>query len=181
MRRAAETTGAFSADVLSPARLQASFFYSREDRARFAGMDESLRQNLNDALSDGLDKQIISRYSNGLLTGTNLANNNVSTVTNFALYLSQFGYGRVDGTYASMTADLRAVVGADTYANMGAQYRNDSVDRNALDRLMEITGGIKVSAHVPAVASNKQNASDPERYAAGHGCTRLVGRHVDPG
>ena len=154
---AAETTGAFSADVLSPARLQASFFYSREDRARFAGMDESLRQNLNDALSDGLDKQIISG-TNGLLTGTNLANNNVATVTNFALYLSQFGYGRVDGTYASMTADLRAVVGAGTYANMGAQYRNDSVDRNALDRLMEITGGIKVSAHVPAVASNKQNA-----------------------
>ena len=34
---AAETTGAFSATVLSPSRLQASFFYSREDRARFSG------------------------------------------------------------------------------------------------------------------------------------------------
>ena len=154
---AAETTGAFSADVLSPSRLQASFFYSREDRARFAGMDEALRQNLNDALSDGLDKQIIAG-SNGLLTGTNLANHNVTVVTTFALYLSQFGYGRVDGRYASMTGDLRAVVGAGTYANMGAQYRNDSVDRNALDRLSEITGGVKVSAHVPAVASNKQNS-----------------------
>ena len=31
---AAETTGSFSAQVLSPSRLQASFFYSREDRAR---------------------------------------------------------------------------------------------------------------------------------------------------
>ena len=79
----AETTGAFSADVLSPSRLQASFFYSREDRARFAGMDASLRQNLNDALSDGLDKQIIAG-TNGLLTGTNLANNNVAAVTAFA-------------------------------------------------------------------------------------------------
>ena len=38
----AETTGAFSADVLSPKRLQASFFYSREDRARFAGMDSAV-------------------------------------------------------------------------------------------------------------------------------------------
>ena len=47
----AETTGAFSANVLSPSRLQASFFYSREDRARFAGMDESLRMNLSDGLS----------------------------------------------------------------------------------------------------------------------------------
>ena len=30
----AETTGAFSADVLSPSRLQARFFYSREDRSQ---------------------------------------------------------------------------------------------------------------------------------------------------
>ena len=36
---AAETTGSFSSDVLTPTRLQASFFYSREDRARFAMMD----------------------------------------------------------------------------------------------------------------------------------------------
>ena len=34
-----ETAGAFTADVLSPGRLQASFFYSREDRERFKGMD----------------------------------------------------------------------------------------------------------------------------------------------
>ena len=40
----------FSAEVLSPSRIQASFFYSREDRARFAGMDESLRENLSDGL-----------------------------------------------------------------------------------------------------------------------------------
>ena len=33
---AAETDRSmFSADVLTPSRLQASFFYSREDRARF--------------------------------------------------------------------------------------------------------------------------------------------------
>ena len=54
-----ETTGAFSADVLSPTRLQASFFYSREDRARFAGMDAALGMNLADGLQDGLDYQIM--------------------------------------------------------------------------------------------------------------------------
>ena len=43
---AAETTGSFSASVLVPSRLQASFFYSREDRARFGGMDAALRENL---------------------------------------------------------------------------------------------------------------------------------------
>ena len=154
---AAETTGSFSASVLSPARIQASFFYSREDRARFAGMDAALRQNLSDGLSDGLDKQILAG-TEGLLTGTKLPNNNVSAVTDFANYITNFSYGRVDGRYASMASEVRAVCGAATYKHMGSVYRNTSVDRNVIDRLMEITGGIKVSAHVPPVASNKQNA-----------------------
>ena len=50
------------------------------------------------------------------------------------------------------------MVGASVYADMGATYRNNSVDRNVIDRLMEISGGLKVSAHVPAAVSNKQNA-----------------------
>ena len=69
-----ETTGTFSADVLSPSRVQAAFFYSREDRARFAGMDAALRSNLSEGLADGLDKQILAG-TNGLFAGTNLPNN----------------------------------------------------------------------------------------------------------
>ena len=30
-------------------------------------------------------------------------------------------------------------------------------DRTVLDRVMDITGGVRVSAHVPAAASNRQN------------------------
>ena len=153
-----ETTGSFSASVLSPARLQSAFFYSREDRARFAGMAESLRQNLSDALSDGLDKQIIAG-TNGLLTGTNLTAHNVDAVTSFASYVSEFGFSRVDGKWASTAADLRALVGAGTYAHMGGVYRSNESDMNALDRLMAITGGVRVSAHIPAVSNaHKQNA-----------------------
>ena len=153
----AETTGNFSANVLSPSRLHASFYFSREDRARFAGMDEALRMNLSDGLSDGLDKQVIAG-TNGLLSGTNLGNHNASAVTTFEGYISGFGYGRVDGRFASMTSDLKIVMGSGSYAHAGSVYRNTSVDRNAIDRLNEITSGIKVSAHVPAVASHKQNA-----------------------
>ena len=152
-----ETTGSFSAQVLSPARLQASFFYSREDRARFAGMDIALRENLSMALADGLDDQVISG-ANGMLTGTNLANNNVATETLFALYKSQMLYGRVDGTYASGAGDIRLVLGAATYAHAAAQYRATENNFSALDVLMQAAGGVRVSAHVPAVASNKQNA-----------------------
>ena len=155
---AADTTGSFSAEVLSPGRLQAAFFYSREDRARFAGMDAALRMNLSDALSDGLDRQILVG-TKGLLTGTNLANNNVSAETTYALYRSQLAYGRVDGTYASAVGDVRVLMGSSTYAHASGEFRsNNAGDRAALEDLMAVTGGVRVSAHVTAVASNKQNA-----------------------
>ena len=154
---ATETTGAFSAEVLSPARLQASFFYSREDRARFAGMDASLRQNLSAGLSDGLDAQVVMG-GEGLLDGTNLPNHNVTAVTSYALYRSQLGYGRVDGRYAAGIGDLRLVMGAATYGHAAGVFRsNNAGDRAALEDLMAATGGVRVSAHVPAVASNRQN------------------------
>ena len=155
---AAETTGAFSADVLSPSRLQAAFFYSREDRARFAGMDMALRQNLSDGLAAGLDKEIISG-TNGLLNGTNLAAHNASAVTTYAGYRSDFAYGRVDGRYAGTVADIRLVMGAATYGHAAAQFRsNNAGDRAALEDLIDATSGVRVSAHVPAVSGNKQNA-----------------------
>ena len=152
-----ETTGAFSSDVLSPGRIQASFEYSTEDAARFAGMDAALRANLSEGLSDGLDAVILSG-TNGLLTGTNLPHNNVSAITDYAAYVTNFGYGRVDGRYANTTSDLRVVVGAATYGHAGNVYRNTQVDFPVLDRLMDLTAGVRVSAHVPAVASAKQNA-----------------------
>ena len=154
----AETTGSFTAEVLSPGRLQASFFYSREDRARFAGMAESLRMNLSDALADKLDQQILNG-TNGLFNGTILANHNVTAITSYALYRSQLAYGRVDGTFASGVGDIRSVVGSGTYAHASGVFRSDNAgDRAALEDLIMVTGGVKVSAHVPDVASNRQNA-----------------------
>ena len=155
---ASETDGSFTADVLSPSRLQASFFYSREDRARFVGMDEALRMNLSDALADGLDKQILVG-GEGLLTSANLPNHNVSAVTSYANYRNELGYGRVDGTYAAAVGDLRIVMGAATYGHCAGVFRSDNAgDRAALEDLMSATAGVKVSAHVPGAANNKQNA-----------------------
>ena len=153
-----ETAGEFSAEVLSPARLQASFFYSREDRARFQGMDSALRTNLSDALADKLDQQILGG-TGGLFTGTILANHAASAATTFANYMSNFGFGRVDGKYASGLGDIRMVMGAGTFGHAGTQYANSNKgDLSAIEKLAMITSGVKVSAHVPAVASSKQNA-----------------------
>ena len=155
---AAETTGSFSADVLSPSRIQASFFYSREDRARFSGMDEALRANLSDALSDKMDQQILAG-TNGLLSGTNLPNHNSSAVASYAHYRSELGYGRVDGKYAASVGEIRIVLGSETYGHCSGVFRSANAgDRAALEDLMSVTGGVRVSAHVPGVASKKQLA-----------------------
>ena len=152
----AETTGAFSADVLKPGRIQASFFWSREDAARMAGMGDELKEALQGGLADKLDSEIM-RGTNGLMTGTNLPNHNASAETSFSAYISDFGYSRVDGRYAASGADVRLVMGSETYAHAGGQYRHANADDVALDRLTEITGGVRVSAHVPAAVSSKQN------------------------
>ena len=153
-----ETDGSFSGEALVPSRLQASFRFSIEDRARFAGMDEALRMNLSEALADGLDKQVIVG-TEGLLTGIKLPNNNVNAVTTYALFRSQMAFSRVDGSYASTTDELRIVMGSDSFSHAASQYRGNNDNQDALQSLREATGGVKVSKNVPALSNdNKQNA-----------------------
>ena len=155
-----EDTGAFDAEVLSPARLQTSFLYSRESAARFSGLDSALRANLSDAISDGLDDQILTG-TNGLFTASILTAHDVTAQDDFEGYLSRFGWARVDGRFASSVGDLVIVMGSATYAHAGTQYSGTATnkgDLSAVEKLMDITGGVRVSSHVPAVASSKQNA-----------------------
>ena len=155
---APETTGAFASNLLAPERLQASFIYKRVDVARFPGMDPSLRTALNEGLEEALDKEAIAGTA-GLLTATNLPVNAAeSAIKTFPQFLSQFGFSRVDGRYASEVSDVRTVCGAATYALMGATYRADESAMTALGELRSMTGGVRVSAHVPAVATAKQNS-----------------------
>ena len=154
---APDTTGNFNAALLPPKRIQASFIYRRSDAMQFGGMDSALRMALNGGLQEKLDLDAIAG-TEGLLTGTNIGNHNVSAVTSFALYMSQFIYSRVDGRYATDANMLRTVVGAGTYAHMGSVYRANNVDDPAAQIINARTGGVRVSAHVPIVASSKQNA-----------------------
>ena len=56
---------------------EASYSYRLSDAGRFASLDPSLRLALNGGLAEALDEQAING-TDGLLTGTNLPNNNVS-------------------------------------------------------------------------------------------------------
>ena len=153
-----ETTGSFSSDLLTPGRIQASYFYKRVDAARFPSIDMALRQALNGGLEEKLDYELFAGQA-GLFTGTNLSAHAAgATVTSFAEYLSLFGHARVDGRYAASLADVRTITGAATYAHAGGSYRSNNADYSALDALDGKTGGVRVSAHVPPVAAHKQNA-----------------------
>lgn len=153
----AHSAAGFTAEVLSPQRIQSSLFYTREDAARMQGLDSALRVNLSDALSDKLDSVILTG-TDGLLTGTNLANNAAGAADTFETYRNRFVYGNIDGKFAMTAMDLRLLVGDDTYADMAGTYRSgNAADNPALTTMMAETGGVRVSANVTATASNKQN------------------------
>ena len=151
-----ETTGAFTADVLTPGRIQASFFWSREDAGRMAGMGDSLREALGGGISDKLDSEILVG-TNGLLTGTNLDNHTRGSASDYAHYVAELLYGRVDGKYAYDLADIRVVMGSATFGNAATKLPTNG-EENALARIRNDSSGVRVSAHVPGVSGSKQNA-----------------------
>ena len=152
----AETTGAFTADALSPSRIQASFFWSRESAARMAGMGDALRDALQGGIADKLDKEIL-QGTNGLFTGIILADHNRAASSDYAQYVSQLLYARVDGQSAFDLADIRVVMGHETFGNAATKLPANG-EQNALARIRDDSGGVRVSVHVPPVASSKQNA-----------------------
>ena len=149
-----ETDSTFDADLLAPDRIQASSMYRRVDAARFPNMDSALRMALNSGLEEKLDYEVL-RGTEGLLTGSKLSNHNKSGETTHAQYLSQFCFGRVDGRYAAEQSDIKVLMGSESYAHAGSIYQA-TPHLSALDALMAKVA-VRVSAHVPAVASTKQN------------------------
>ena len=149
-----ETDSTFDADLLAPERIQASSMYRRVDAARFPNMDSALRMALNAGLEEQLDYEVL-RGTEGLLTGAKLTNHNKSGETTHAQYLSQFCFARVDGRYAAEQSDIKVLMGSGSYAHAGSTYQA-TPHLSALDALMAKIP-VRVSAHVPDVASTKQN------------------------
>ena len=153
----AHSTAAFESANLVPTRLQASLFFSVEDAARIQGLSDAIRMNLSDALSDELDDQILTNATNGLFGGSNLSNNNTNSLDTFITLKKRIVYDAIDGKYANNAGDLRIVMGSASYAFSGSVYRGNNGDVDGLESIMGKVAGVRVSSHVPAVASNKQN------------------------
>ena len=148
----AETNGEFTAHALSPGRLSASFLFRRSDAARMAGMGEALRMALSSGLSEAMDKEVIAQIV------TDVSRTDSSALATFATYRSRMIYGQLDGRFAPLESDIRVLGGASTIAHMALQYRGNASDDSALDSIRRVSGGVRVSGHIAAVSSKKQDS-----------------------
>ena len=126
---APETNGTFSADVLPPSRLQASYIFRRSDAARFPMMPEAFRQALGMGLSESLDKELIDQIV------TDVTRTDATAVQTFATYRSKLVYDAVDGRYAMGESEIRLLLGSRTLAHAAGQYRSNNADDSAVDSL----------------------------------------------
>ena len=147
----AETTGSFTADGLAPGRLQASYSFRRSDAIRFSSMDEALRTALAMGLSEAVDAQAMARIV------TDVTRTNRTSVSDYAHYKAVIT-GRVDGRFAMSESDVRAVMGTATFTHASTTYKSSESDESSVDAIRRLSGGLRVSAHVAAVASNRQDA-----------------------
>ena len=146
-----ETAGTWTADVLSPGRIQCSNVWRRTDASRFPGMQEALRESLNSALTEAMDAKMVAQIV------TDVSRTAVTAEDTFASYRKRMVYDRLDGRYAPTESDIRMLVGSDTLAHMSGEYRSNNADDSAADSLRRISGGMKLSAHIAATVSTKQD------------------------
>ena len=147
---AMETDGTFGADLLSPQRLSASYFYRQSDAVRFRGMSEGLRQALNEGLSEAIDAQVVAKIVADVSQTTR------TTTSDFSHYKSRLT-SSVDGRFAGMESDVKMLIGAPTLVHGETLYKSSESPESAIDALRRMSGGVKVSAFIPAVASKRQD------------------------
>ena len=88
---------------------------------------------------------------------TDVTRTDATAADTFASYRKRFVYDLIEGRHASMEADLRLLVGKDTLGDMATLYRGNNADDSAVDSLRRISGGVRVSPHIAATASMKQD------------------------
>ena len=145
------STGAISTTNLTPGRLQAGFFFGREDRARLRGMESALRRNLNDALADGLDAYILADSTAGLLAAGLTPASDPSAATSYLGYQNSV-FSQVDGRYAMMPSQIKLLWGSESMRHASTVYRSTDSD-SGYESVMKNSGGARVSSHVPAADS----------------------------
>ena len=158
----------FEANTLKPKRLTAAYLWGVEDEAELRGMEEALRGDLGMAMSDAMDKQVLTGSGLGANIGGFLAGTagnpakkgalgalpaDLGAVSGYAAF-RQLYTEQVDGRYANDASEVRALVTPSTYSYADTKFRSDQSEDTGLMAAMRIGGGFRVSGNMPATSNN---------------------------
>ena len=156
-----ETEAKITPVVLDPRRLTASYRIRQEDIHKLAMLEDSLRLDLAGAMMESRDKAVFNgngaspNVSGFLDTASDdaalTAPDDPTAVAAFAAYASARAK-LVDGRHAMSADSVRVVCGAQTYSHASELYQAGS-GASAIEKFNP-----RVSAHIPAPASNIQTA-----------------------
>ena len=154
------TAAAFSLTKRTPGRITGQFVVRVEDLALMPSMERDLRQAIAAAMADNLDSQVIGGSGAGAnLSGLFHQADDVAIAgakETFGTAIERFA-GVVDGKHASGFADIRALIGVNTFALYAALFANSNKgDISAYDVLKSKLGGLRVSTRVPALDATGQ-------------------------
>ena len=166
--------GTISANTLSPKRIQSEYIFRREDAARLMGLEEALRGDLADQLSDLLDAQVLAGAGTGDNIGgflATVANGGLPAVTapsalvDYAAAAAELAKG-IDGKYAGSEAECCAVVGDETARLLSSIFQTGSGE-NASGYYRRMSKKTMASANIPNAAAMVQDGVLARVGAAG--------------
>ena len=148
----------FVSKALTPARATARVVFNVEDSARLAGMGDALRDDLRGAIGELVDAQLIagngtSPNINGFYSAlTATPATDPSTVSDWGDLVS-LATSPVDGRHALTAMDVRLLLGADSYKFASVTMAANGPHETGLQAIVAASGGVQVSANVPAADS----------------------------
>lgn len=141
---------------IAPTRLTARYLFSVEDLATVEGLEPALRSDLSMAMSDQLDRQILTGDGTAPnLAGLFDADSGLANPADPTGEADVAGYidlltSQVDGINAYATDDVRLLIGPKTLGHAAKKFITGT-DTSALAYLRMLSGGVRVSNRVPAV------------------------------
>ena len=165
-----DSSPAISALTASPGRIASRFQFQREDQAMLSDLDSALTMNLQDALREEFEKQIIAGDNtgsnlNGLLhqrAPAAIGDNALTTLATLVAGTSPF----VDGRLAESFEQVSILTSPAVAHYLKGQLVPNTMD-SSYDWLVRTFGGVRISGHVPTVAAVNNNTAGDRRAGGG--------------
>ena len=164
------TAATFAATAIEPVRLSARYLFRIEDLSKLNGMEDALRADLRGAIADAMDAQVIA--GNGTAPNVSgLVNaltapadpSDVFTWTDAVRAVAS----QVDGKFAATPSQVRTLVDPKLYPELAVSLHATASVSAAARYIESISGGIRVSANLPAPASDIATALISKTAATG--------------